>query len=71
MERYFIRDCNDEIVGNPKGYKTMKGATREAWGRHYATIRARFDKKYPADSRKTGVNPQGTFKLFSIAPFNY
>ena len=23
---YFIFDCNDEIVGNPKGYKTYKGA---------------------------------------------
>lgn len=23
---YFIRDCKDQIVGNPKGYRTMRGA---------------------------------------------
>ncbi len=23
---FFIRDCNDQIVGNPKGYRTMRGA---------------------------------------------
>jgi hypothetical protein len=24
--RFFIRDCNGQIVGNPKGYETMRGA---------------------------------------------
>ena len=24
--RFYIRDCNDQIVGNPKGYATMRGA---------------------------------------------
>jgi hypothetical protein len=24
--RFFIRDCNDQIVGNLKGYTTMRGA---------------------------------------------
>lgn len=23
---FYIRDCNDTIVGNPKGYATMRGA---------------------------------------------
>ena len=23
---FYIRDCNDNIVGNPNGYKTMRGA---------------------------------------------
>lgn len=23
---FFIRDCNENIVGNPKGYATMRGA---------------------------------------------
>ena len=23
---FFIRDCNETIVGNPKGYRTMRGA---------------------------------------------
>lgn len=26
MERYFIRNCLGQIVGNPKGYTTYKGA---------------------------------------------
>lgn len=26
---FFIRDCNDTIVGNPKGYATMRGATAQ------------------------------------------
>ena len=24
--RFYIRDCNGQIVGNPKGYATMRGA---------------------------------------------
>lgn len=27
---FFIRDCNDNIVGNPKGYATMRGAQAQA-----------------------------------------
>jgi hypothetical protein len=26
LDMFFIRDCNDAIVGNPKGYRTMRGA---------------------------------------------
>lgn len=26
MIRFFIRDCNGQIVGNPKGYETHRGA---------------------------------------------
>ena len=25
---YFVYDCNNEIVGNPQGYKTFRGAAR-------------------------------------------
>lgn len=28
--RYFIRDCEGRIIGNPKGYDTYKGASRQA-----------------------------------------
>jgi hypothetical protein len=43
--RYFIFDCEDRIVGNPKGYETARGASRQAntrklqnlvWERFYA-----------------------------------
>ena len=40
---YYIYDCNGQIVGNPKGYATMRGAcraeknkTRILWDRFYA-----------------------------------
>lgn len=26
---FFIFDCNGRIVGNPKGYRTIRGAIRE------------------------------------------
>lgn len=28
--RYFIFDCENRIIGNPKGYRTAKGASRQA-----------------------------------------
>lgn len=28
---FFIRDCNENIVGNPKGYRTMRGADAQAY----------------------------------------
>lgn len=28
-KRFFIRDCNDVIIDNPKGYRTYKGAHRQ------------------------------------------
>ena len=27
---YFIYDCNNNVVGNPKGYRTHKGAAMQA-----------------------------------------
>ena len=27
---FFIYDCNGAIVGNPKGYPTLRGASRQA-----------------------------------------
>lgn len=29
IERFFILDCNEKIVGNPLGYATIRGAIRE------------------------------------------
>jgi hypothetical protein len=30
IERFFILDCNEKIVGNPLGYATIRGAIRES-----------------------------------------
>ena len=51
---YFIRDCNDQIVGNPKGYRTFRGANQQAhstrskvnaeiWARFYAKRKVQPD----------------------------
>lgn len=29
MNNFFIFNCKDEIVGNPKGYPTIKGAIKQ------------------------------------------
>lgn len=43
---FFIYDCNDNIIGNPKGYRTVRGASHQAntralqnliWSRFEAT----------------------------------
>lgn len=40
---YYIRDCNGQIIGNPKGYATFRGASQQEkrlsgviWARFYA-----------------------------------
>lgn len=65
--RVYIKDCNGEIIGNPKGYRTMKGATREAWGRHYAAINAKYDELHKDDKE---YNPRGSYTLFSIRSYD-
>ena len=26
---YYIRDCNGQIIGNPRGYRTFRGASQQ------------------------------------------
>jgi hypothetical protein len=46
--KYFIYDCHGQIVGNPKGYATFRGASRIESGRN-SEVRAllwdRFTEK--------------------------
>lgn len=37
---FYIRDCNDAIVGNPKGYATFKGASTQESSPYSAAYRA-------------------------------
>jgi hypothetical protein len=64
---FFIRDCNDKIVGNPKGYATMRGADAQRakpTGPAYKAIWAAFyerEKAYdmagvPLHERKRSVS---------------
>ena len=46
IERFFILDCNEKIVGNPLGYATIRGAIREEKRKGspaYRAIWAAFD----------------------------
>lgn len=50
---FYIFDCNDQIIGNPKGYATIKGASRWANTRRmqnliWSTFDARADKSSTA-----------------------
>lgn len=69
MERFFIRDCYDNIVGNPQGYATFKGASRQANSPRLPAGRAiweNFNRKSDEDAAK-GV-PAGGRMIFSIYP---
>lgn len=51
---FYIFDCNDNVVGNPKGYATIKGASRWANTRKMQTLLwSTFDAR--ADKDKTTV----------------
>lgn len=45
---FFIRDCKDNIVGNPNGYRTMRGALQQQdcpKSSAYRAIWAAFDAR--------------------------
>ena len=58
---YFIYDCNGQIVGNPKGYKTHTGAQRQCNldavkpTKTMAVLWKRFHDKAQIDSTKTRI----------------
>ncbi len=43
MTKFFIRDCHDQIVGNPAGYATFRGASRIESGKNSAVRHAIWD----------------------------
>ena len=48
--RYFIFDCNNQLIGNPKGYKTMRGA-RQQKKRLAPLIWERYERKRESGSK--------------------
>lgn len=62
--RYFIFDCNDNIVGNKNGYRTFKGANTQANSRHtklYHKIWDIFDNR-----KNKSDNMVNSIKFMSI-----
>lgn len=43
---FFIYDCNDQVAGNPKGYRTFRGANQQANGRKSKLYRTLWDRYY-------------------------
>lgn len=48
--RYFILDCNGEIIGNPNGYRTFIGAERQQNGKLSALIWERYNARENIES---------------------
>lgn len=45
---YYIYDCNGEVIGNPKGYRTFRGANQQAnsrWSKVYPKLWATYEKR--------------------------
>ena len=47
---WFIYDCHGEVVGNPQGYKTFRGANQQANSRHSPVYREIWQRFYAAES---------------------
>lgn len=50
QERFYIFDCNEQIIGNPSGYRTIKGALKQSKSRKmqdviWGVFEARENKK--------------------------
>lgn len=56
---FYIYDCTGKVVGNPNGYRTIKGARQQAESRHakaYAQIWQSFydnENVIPRDSMRS------------------
>lgn len=50
QERFYIFDCNEQIIGNTSGYRTIRGALKQSRSRKmqdviWSTFEARENKK--------------------------
>jgi hypothetical protein len=58
---FFIFDCNGDIVGNPKGYKTHKGAStqcnidKRCHTKIMCILMNRFYEQQEVDQKKTRI----------------
>ena len=59
---FYIFDCNDNIVGNPKGYRTIRGAQAQT-NNHRSKIYCDLWAAFEAQSAR---DPIGYIRIFSI-----
>ena len=67
MDRFFIHDCNGRVVGNPAGYRTMRGAIQQqdrkgspAWRAIWEAYYARKDRE-PGHTLVSSIHPPGGY----------
>jgi hypothetical protein len=66
---FFIRDCNENIVGNPKGYRTMRGALIQQDNPRthaYKAIHAAYDNRAAMYEQTCMPMPTRRYNLSSI-----
>lgn len=56
MIKFFIRDCNGQIVGNPKGYETHRGAQAQTANWRSPAARAIADAFQAREAAYSWVN---------------
>jgi len=54
-KRYFIYDCYGNIAGNPNGYRTFKGANRQAVGRNCNAYRQIWQAYYKSEKENPSI----------------
>ena len=59
---FFIRDCNGAIVGNLKGYRTMRGAQAQAANHRSSVYKAIWN----AFDAQNSLDPIARICIFSI-----
>lgn len=66
MRRYFIFDCNRELVGNPAGYASMNAATRLCSSHKVrGSLMSRLWDTYE-HSKLTGLLPDSKCTVWSV-----
>ena len=54
--RFYIRDCNGVVVGNPKGYRTMRGAMQQASSRYSPVFRVLWRTYYDNETKNPNLD---------------
>lgn len=66
---FYIRDCYGNIVGNPKGYQSVKSADKEAnrkKGKTFAAIWDNFNQKQDEQTKAGLIGHQRDNLIYSI-----
>lgn len=58
---FFIYDCNDNVIGNPKGYRTMRGAKQQVYSSRTKIHRQIWDAYYA--KKATGSDDRGVSSI--------